>query len=94
MNINALVTFLFQLRILQSKTPGIDQLREDGLVKKYLNSDKTIRRPKTEEFNAMMEDINGAFIMRDPNDSQSSKYPGPREVFQKAMSGWESSPKR
>lgn len=94
MNINALVTFLFQLRILQSKTPGIDQLREDGLVKKYLNSDKTIRRPKTEEFNEMMEDINGAFIMRDPNDSQSSKYPGPREVFQKAMSGWESSPKR
>jgi hypothetical protein len=94
MKINALVTFLFQLRILESTTPGIDKLRADSLVAKYLNPDKTIRRPKTDEFNAMMEDINGAFSKRNPDDEQSSMYPGPREVLHKALSGWESSPKR
>jgi hypothetical protein len=94
MNINALVTFLLQLRILESATPGIDKLRADSLVAKYFNLDKTIRRPKTDEFNAMMEDINGAFTKRKPDDEQSSMYPGPREVLQKALSGWESSPKR
>ena len=94
MNINALVTFLFELRILESTTPGIDQLLQDDLVAKYVNPDKTIRRPKMDEFKAMMEDINGAFVRRNPTDEQRSKYPGPREVLQKALSGWESSPKR
>jgi hypothetical protein len=94
MKINALVTFMLQIRILESATPGIGELRADSLVARYLNPDKTIRQPKIDEFDAMMVDINGAFTKRDPDDEQSLMYPGPREVLQKALSGWESSPKR
>jgi hypothetical protein len=92
MNVNALVTFLFQIRILESDTPGVDQMRNNDLVRGYLNADKkTLSLPETHKLKAMMEDINGAFVSLGADDNQAS---GPLDVLEKALEGWEKDVKR
>ncbi len=94
MTANSLVKFELQKRILQSTTPGIDQLKRDPLVSKYIKPDGTFLVPEPARLKQMMEDINGAFYKIDPANIQHSLYPGPQGILQEAMSGWESDPNK
>jgi hypothetical protein len=87
--VNDLVTFQFQRRILESDTPGIGALKKDPLVAKYFNENGTVKLPKPAELKEMMNDINGAFYRIDPANPQHSQYPGPQGVLEKALTGWE-----
>jgi hypothetical protein len=89
LEVNDLVTFQFQRRILESETPGIVELKKDPLVAKYLNENGTVKLPDPRELKKMMDDINNAFYRIDPTNSQHSQYPGPQGVLEKALSGWE-----
>jgi hypothetical protein len=89
LEVNDLVTFQFQRRILESETPGIAKLQKDPLVAKYLNENGTVKLPDPRELKTMMDDINSAFYRIDPTNSQHSQYPGPQGVLEKALSGWE-----
>jgi hypothetical protein len=89
LEVNDLVTFQFQRRILESSTPGIAELKGDPLVAKYLNENGTIKLPIPTKLKEMMEDINGAFYRIDPTNSQRPQYPNPQGVLEKALSGWE-----
>jgi hypothetical protein len=89
LEVNDLVTFQFQRRILESETPGIAELKKDPLVAKYLSENGTVKLPDPRELKKMMDDINNAFYRIDPTNSQHSQYPGPQGVLEKALSGWE-----
>jgi hypothetical protein len=83
-----LVKFELQHRLLVSNTPGIQLLRADPSVSKYLNPDGSLIVPRPEDFQTMMQDINHAFYRRDPNDQQLFLHHEPRFVLEKALSGW------
>ncbi len=86
--VNALVTFQFQRRILEGTTPGIEELKTDPWVAKYLTVNGTVRIPEPAKLKEMMEDINGAFYRIHSTNPQWSQYPGPQGVLEKALSGW------
>jgi hypothetical protein len=92
--VNALVTFQFQRRILESNTPGLAELKKDPWVVKYLDEDGTVKLPDPMKFKEMMDEINGAFYRIDPTNSQYSLYPGPQGVLEKALSGWNMDPSK
>lgn len=77
----------WQCQLIQRNGPSVAKLRKDPLVLKYLDEKGNLVTRGDVEL--MHQDLNGAFVRRDPKDILVSLYGEARANYAKVVNAWE-----
>jgi hypothetical protein len=77
----------WQCQLIQRNGPSVAKLRKDLLVTKYLDEKGNLVTRGDVEL--MHQDLNGAFVRRNPKDLEASLYGEARGNYAKVVNAWE-----